>query len=1121
MDQIPLAMNPLVHAGTNRFGRLEQALNEDYVQIEERHSADFIQQAYRLSQAIQYYDLHDQADGDWKKFFAPEVASNQPHKALFLAFLELLELLHTHTNTLGRRHLDYYYRDVLQFVEREAVPSKAHLFFTCARNIKTRFLAQDTEAFAGKSEAGKDQLFRLVDEIVVNQIAIDEVRMLFREEDESTDHHNRLFTGHRPVATVDDEQWSLYGDSQLEFTYNETDRAFVKTILPPEKRTLEVAEVGFAISTPMLRLEGGLRKIDLKLITKNPRIREVLTDDFDCWVSTPEGWKQIPKSALTETQESQDFSGLKNLIVSIELEEDFPVISDFDTAIHTDSYDTTYPVLKWVCKHYDDAQDPIKYTLANWKDIEIASWAIRCQVDGLRSVILQNERTPIDPSKPFLPFGPAPSIGEHFYIGHNQAFRYPLSTLSLNLEWKDVPAGNLRSHFAGYSNTVNNVDFKVTPELLLDRKWTSLGAQNALFHSTDARDAARLNFDLTQNNVRAFRTPERDYFQWDLDTKDGFIRLTLEGPEEANLTAFGHQNYSRLAATNNQIKPPLNPKLEAVKLNYSTDWHTVDYHTELEAIYQVAPFGVARTEATTTTKRQLVPSFESAGAFYLALTQVTAPQSLNLLFQFAEGSGDADESTTKTDIVWHYLVGDLWKELNPLRISKDTTRGLLNTGTIRIDLPEDIDDQHHLMPTGKFWLRASLPEKVAGIDRVVGIHAQAAEIEQIENGEGRLLLEAGNIEKLHRGEKGIASVSQPYVTFSGRDTEQGDAFYARVSERLRHKDRATHIWDYERLVLDEFQDIYKVKCLNHTNLETEQVAGHVMLAVVPDLRKNKSVNIFQPKVGVSTRLNIRDSILTRTNPFLNLRVENPIYEPLKISLKVGFHVGYDEGFYGLKLQDDIQRFLSPWAFEDGKDLTFGGELHKSTILKFIEDLPYVDYVNDLTMFHVYRDRSLFQNFNEGIEPCGNQEIIRFRHQSERQGTDAIGTIKVRFFTGLCKKKNADGTPMDPALALKQELETVLRNREKKGQDITRNLIYSLVKATYYVDKILDLEFFYRLADGYVMQDVDVAVAKTSRTIMVSSEGHYIQVYRAGDYQCDGNVMKGIGFMIVKVTNKVR
>ena len=114
------------------------------------------------------------------------------------------------------------------------------------------------------------------------------------------------------------------------------------------------------------------------------------------------------------------------------------------------------------------------------------------------------------------------------------------------------------------------------------------------------------------------------------------------------------------------------------------------------------------------------------------------------------------------------------------------------------------------------------------------------------------------------------------------------------------------IWDYERLVLQHFPEIWKVKCLNHTNHQTEQAPGKVMVALVPDLRHHQPRNPFQPKVGMSKRTEVAAFLQDRMSPFIDLKVENPLYDPLRLSFNVGFHVGYDEGFYGQKLHQEVQ-----------------------------------------------------------------------------------------------------------------------------------------------------------------------------------------------------------------------
>src|SRR5207237_4012667 len=78
-------------------------------------------------------------------------------------------------------------------------------------------------------------------------------------------------------------------------------------------------------------------------------------------------------------------------------------------------------------------------------------------------------------------------------------------------------------------------------------------------------------------------------------------------------------------------------------------------------------------------------------------------------------------------------------------------------------------------------------------------------------------LPADSISKLVTPVAQVSKVQQPFASFDGKHSEVGKEFYTRVSERLRHKGRAITAWDYEHLILNRFSDIYKVKCITHTD----------------------------------------------------------------------------------------------------------------------------------------------------------------------------------------------------------------------------------------------------------------------------------------------------------------
>ena len=55
------------------------------------------------------------------------------------------------------------------------------------------------------------------------------------------------------------------------------------------------------------------------------------------------------------------------------------------------------------------------------------------------------------PSTPFMPFGPLPGIGSHFYIGSPEVFAKNWSSVDLYLNWQDRPS-DLKKHYGAYAD---------------------------------------------------------------------------------------------------------------------------------------------------------------------------------------------------------------------------------------------------------------------------------------------------------------------------------------------------------------------------------------------------------------------------------------------------------------------------------------------------------------------------------------------------------------------------------------------------------------------------------------------------------------------------------------------
>ncbi|MDJ0839637.1 MAG: hypothetical protein QNK37_24175 [Acidobacteriota bacterium] len=161
---------------------------------------------------------------------------------------------------------------------------------------------------------------------------------------------------------------------------------------------------------------------------------------------------------------------------------------------------------------------------------------------------------------------------------------------------------------------------------------------------------------------------------------------------------------------------------------------------------------------------------------------------------------------------------------------------------------------------------------------------------------------------------------------------------------MRHKQRASTIWDFEHLILERFPGIYKAKCISHTDFDSELAPGSVLVILIPLLDKTNALYPYQPAVDQAMLKSVHNYLKPLCSPFVDLLVANPLYEEIRIEISVVLHQGFDAGFYALQLDLDLKNLLAPWAFGQASELSFGGKIHRSTVLNFVEERPYVDYI---------------------------------------------------------------------------------------------------------------------------------------------------------------------------------
>lgn len=381
----------------------------------------------------------------------------------------------------------------------------------------------------------------------------------------------------------------------------------------------------------------------------------------------------------------------------------------------------------------------------------------------------------------------------------------------------------------------------------------------------------------------------------------------------------------------------------------------------------------------TASSPHFLPHFDQEGELFIGLENLQPLTVLNLLFQLAEETADTTLETA--EVTWSYLIENRWVRLEDYQIINDGTNELIDSGVVQLAIPADISKQHTtILDPAFYWLKVSVPERAGAIPQIIGIHAQAARatFTDEDNDPNHLAtpLPAGTIAKLVGPLPDIKKIEQPYQSFGGRPPEKPQNYYIRISEHLRHKGRAVTIFDYERIVLEHFPEIYKVRCINHGQVVSDRLRelmpGFTTLAVIPDLSQRRTTNDLQPKVNINLLKRIQEDLHQYCSPWVELQIVNPRYEEIQVEFEVKFHPPYDSNFdfYRRELENEIVGFLSPWTVSEGAEIHFGGKVYRSAILNFVEEHPTVDYVLNFKM-----NQGIEKDIREFVAPTARSILV--------------------------------------------------------------------------------------------------------------------------------------------------
>lgn len=924
-------------------------------------------------------------------------SNHYPHIGLLIAFFKLFQNLQKDINSITKKHIDFYFLDLLKQQKKEPDSHSALIALMLQQGADSMEI-QEGEKFEFVYGENQSLTFKVSSDTQINKAKIAEINTLYKSND--------LPFGEQLGI---DKNFSVSRLYEAEI-FNEENEAEKKENKAPEKlyfpatlgeesslnefseNDITQSKIGFLVSSPALILEKGNQSIQVsfklmpnffdesaglfegliaqEIKQKNKQkadkeklsrriIPQFFSDAFLIYITDKEGWKQMEFSSV---RINHDTSSLDFYIPLINQEN---TIVPFDKEFHDGDFETQWPCIKFILNN-DTQYHP--YSLL--KNIIIEEINIKATVTDVTRLKLSNSSGNIDNSIPFMAFGPTPVTGSFLRIQNPLILQKNLTDLKLNISWLGLPQerGGFTKYYEAYPGNIDNNVFKASitqSRNKLHGKEKKMQHEEILFNTDGDFLASEKNITIKTKN---FAFNSQADFKNESDENSDALYMVLTNPE----IAFGHKTFTELyaeaamkmskakknsGALPNQPYTPLIERLEVTYTNLAREimLRKLDNNTTDIKLVHLYPFGNVQVfPGPLKSQSFLLPQFNHNGNLYIGLKQVSPGDIVSIGFDL-EPAVYINSVINVPKIQWEYLLNNTWEPLGELVI-EDTTDALIRSGIVKVKIPGITQVNNSLLPKGKFWIRAVNSGKEEVRSKIKNVFTQAVSLQS--NNSSEFLppnLSKSELTKKFtiKGRKNIGQIKGPY-SFNLFEPEIGDdAFYSRVSEQLRHKNRVVTNWDVERIILDKFKQIDKVRAYGRNSHPDELVKGSTLqIVLVPKNKMDGNNRIRSTKVDFSTLLEVKEYISQFISPHVKVEVSNPIYEQLKIRCSVKFINTQKSGFYKNTLNNELISYLSPDIENEFIEKGFDESISKTEILNFIESRPYVDFVTEFSVLQL-------------------------------------------------------------------------------------------------------------------------------------------------------------------------
>ena len=943
-----------------------------------------LRQAKAVAGAIRYYnpkgEWEEKADGYFDQFlqeldairrqgaqsFAPN-GNMEPAQALLYTFLRQL---HDTAEQLNRRWEDvafWYCFDVLGLTPLPPEKHKVCLQFT--KNTAATLRLNKGLGFRLKDNPDSP-VYRLTSDVVLQNAAIENVRSVYFEQEKNIFPAAKLsFVTSLRVENL------LSGNAQE------------KAMFGSSESKKDVHPLGFMLVSPTLLLREGKRTVTLTFEPEDSRdaeyrlneIVEQLTESnlrsaeiaeyllfhriFDLRFSTAEGWETV--ESYTVKRENAC------LVLKLTLPEDFPATAACCEELHQLCAD--FPALMVTLN-----LDAWLYPYSWLKLLPIKKIRIATAVEGVNNVMVYNDLGKVDCAKPFAPFGINTEKGAWMAVGSYEMAVKNTQSFDVHLRWGQLPAHaqGMKGHYAAYGEGIDNASFRVKARYLSDYQWKDCGEYPLFGAAPNAPLTAETVFrGIDLKKMPAARLPE-DLYEYTIHAKTGFAGFILTAPgmgfgEKRYRTLFSNHILKKTLAKNipflKKERPepnaPVSPLIERITLSYTAE-ETLDLRQRSSgqtAFYHISPFGNRRV-LPATDNRAVTPVYTTSvdAGLLVQLSGVKKGCALSLYFDFNRSSREVTLEGMP-QVKWRLGNGYLWEDIPDSGIAEDKTSSFLVDGFVKICLPDTIGSQL-FDEQGRIWLCAAIEKNEAAIPSLRKIYLNTGEAETEHSPAGQRRQLSGREwepEEAIAGLTGCLSVA----SYHARSSESRDESLLRLSEYASHRGKAVTARDYERMTLQAFPNIAKVKCL-----VMNEKKNTVVLAVIPKRSSRAGAERQKPMASSRLLLKIEQHFAGRTPAQVRcVDAVNPLYEEVMVRCRVCFKKRYSSALYRAILSDLLDSRIAPWQKTSGVP-SFGDSLDVEDIRQAIRQEEYVDDVQHLSLVVVGKNGENTYALREYGEP---------------------------------------------------------------------------------------------------------------------------------------------------------